>query len=67
MAMGTKTTHIPYRGGGPAMQDLVGGQIDFNCNVLSSALPQINGKLVNALAMLSRERVAVLPDRADRA
>ena len=62
MALGTKTTHIPYRGGGPAMQDLVGGQIDFNCNVLSSALPQINGKLVNALAMLSRARVPVLPD-----
>ena len=62
MAMGTKTTHVPYRGGGPAMQDLVGGQIDFNCNVVSSALPQINGKLVNTIAMLSRERVPVLPD-----
>ena len=62
MAIGAKTTHIPYRGGGPAMQDLVGGQIDFNCNVVSSALPQINGKLVNTIAMLSRERVAVLPD-----
>ena len=62
MAIGTKTTHIPYRGGGPAMQDLVGGQIDFNCNVLSSALPQINGKLVNTIAMLSRARVGVLPD-----
>jgi tripartite-type tricarboxylate transporter receptor subunit TctC len=62
MAIGTKTTHIPYRGGGPAMQDLVGGQIDFNCNVLSSALPQINGKLVNTIAMLSRARVSVLPD-----
>lgn len=62
MALGTKTTHVPYRGGGLAMQDLVGGQIDFNCNVLSSALPQINGKLVNTIAMLSRERVPVLPN-----
>jgi tripartite-type tricarboxylate transporter receptor subunit TctC len=61
-AMGTKTTHVPYKGGGPAMQDLVGGQIDFNCNVVSSALPQINGKLVNALAMMSRERMSILPD-----
>ena len=43
MAIGTKTTHVPYRSGGLAMQDLVGGQIDFNCNVVSSALPQMNG------------------------
>jgi tripartite-type tricarboxylate transporter receptor subunit TctC len=62
MAIGTQTTHVPYRSGGQAMQDLVGGQIDFNCNVVSSALPQINGKLVNTIAMLSRERVPVLPD-----
>jgi tripartite-type tricarboxylate transporter receptor subunit TctC len=62
MAIGTTTTHVPYRSGGQAMQDLVGGQIDFNCNVVSSALPQINGKMVNTIAMLSRERVAVLPD-----
>ena len=62
MAIGTSTTHVPYRSGGQAMQDLVGGQIDFNCNVVSSALPQINGKLVNAIAMLSRQRTAVLPN-----
>ena len=61
-AIGTRTTHVPYRGGGPAMQDLVGGQIDHNCNVVSSAIPQITGKLVNTIAMLSRERVAILPD-----
>ena len=62
LAIGTRTTHVPYRSGGLAMQDLVGGQIDHNCNVVSSALPQINGKLVNTIAMLSRARVAVLPD-----
>ena len=62
MAVGTTTTHVPYRSGGQAMQDLVGGQIDFACNVVSSALPQISGKLVNTIAMLSRERVSVLPD-----
>jgi tripartite-type tricarboxylate transporter receptor subunit TctC len=61
-AMGTTTTHVPYRSGGQAMQDLVGGQIDFACNVVSSALPQIKGNMVNTIAMLSRERVAVLPD-----
>jgi tripartite-type tricarboxylate transporter receptor subunit TctC len=61
-AIGTKTTHVPYKGGGPAMQDLIGGQIDHNCQVVSSAIGQIKGNLVNAIAMLSRERVAVLPD-----
>ena len=62
MAIGTTTTHVPYRSGGQAMQDLVGGQIDFDCNVVSSALPQISGKLVNTIAMMSRERMSVLPD-----
>jgi len=62
MAIGTTTTHVPYRSGGQAMQDLVGGQIDFACNVVSSALPQITGKMVNTIAMLSRERVPVLPE-----
>jgi tripartite-type tricarboxylate transporter receptor subunit TctC len=44
------------------MQDLISGQIDHNCQVVSSAIGQIKGNLVNAIAMLSRERVAVLPD-----
>ncbi len=65
MALGTTTTHVPYRGGGPAMQDLVGGQIDFNCNVVSSALPQINGKLVNthrdAVARAGRRAAGLRP------
>jgi tripartite-type tricarboxylate transporter receptor subunit TctC len=61
-AIGTKTTHVPYKGGGPAMQDLIGGQIDHNCQVVSSAVAQIQSNLVNTIAMLSRERVAVLPD-----
>jgi tripartite-type tricarboxylate transporter receptor subunit TctC len=64
MAMGTQTTHVPYRSGGQAMQDLVGGQVDFACNVVSSALPQITSNMVNTIAMLSRERVPVLPNVA---
>ena len=40
-AMGTHITHVPYRGAGPAMQDLIAGRIDFMCEQISTALPQI--------------------------
>src|SRR6185437_10883173 len=39
-AMGTKITHVPYRGTGPAMTDLQGGRIDFLCEIMSTAKPQ---------------------------
>jgi tripartite-type tricarboxylate transporter receptor subunit TctC len=61
-AMGTNITHVPYRGTGPAMQDLQGGRIDFLCEIVSTALPQIQGGSVKAIATLTRERSPVLPD-----
>src|SRR5207247_856072 len=45
-AMGVNITHVPYRGGEPAMQDLIGGRIDYVCNIITTALPQIEGGLV---------------------
>jgi tripartite-type tricarboxylate transporter receptor subunit TctC len=60
--IGTDVQHVPYRGSAPAMQDLVGGQIDFMCDIVSTALPQIQAKAVKALAMLSKTRAASLPD-----
>ena len=60
--MGTKITHVPYRGAGPAMQDLVAGRIDFMCDVVSTALAQIRAGTVKPLAMLSNVRAAVLPE-----
>jgi tripartite-type tricarboxylate transporter receptor subunit TctC len=64
MAMGTSITHVPYRGSGPAMQDLVGGRIDFLCDVISTAVPQIAAKSVKPIATLGESRSAVLPDVA---
>jgi tripartite-type tricarboxylate transporter receptor subunit TctC len=61
-AMGTKIAHVPYRGTGPAMQDLQGGRIDFLCEIVTTALPQIQGGAVKAIATLTRERSPVLPD-----
>jgi len=61
-AMGTQITHVPYRGTGPAMQDLQGGRIDFLCEIISTAKPQIDGGAVKALAIMTKERSPVLPD-----
>ena len=62
MAMGTDITHVPYRGSAPAMQDLIGGRVDFMCDVISNALPQIRAKAVKAIATLGESRTTVLPD-----
>jgi tripartite-type tricarboxylate transporter receptor subunit TctC len=60
--MGTKITHVPYRGAGPAMQDLIGGRIDYMCEQISTAFPQIEGGQVKAFAILGLDRVSVLPN-----
>jgi tripartite-type tricarboxylate transporter receptor subunit TctC len=61
-AMGTNITHVPYRGTGPAMQDLQGGRIDFLCEIVSTAKPQIDGGTVKAIAILTQERSPALPN-----
>ncbi|HZL41582.1 MAG TPA: tripartite tricarboxylate transporter substrate-binding protein [Pseudolabrys sp.] len=63
-AMGTNITHVPYKGTGPAMQDLVAGRIDFLCEIITTAKPQIDGGNVRALAIMTSERSAVLPNLA---
>ncbi len=57
-------THVPYRGGGPAMQDLIAGRIDYFCTLSATAKQQIEGKLVKAIAILSRDRSSMLPELA---
>jgi tripartite-type tricarboxylate transporter receptor subunit TctC len=61
-AMGTNITHVPYKGTGPAMQDLVAGRIDFLCEIVSTAKAQIDGGTVRALAIMTTERSPVLPN-----
>jgi tripartite-type tricarboxylate transporter receptor subunit TctC len=61
-AIGVEVTHIPYRGGGPALLDLIAGRIDYMCSLASSAVPAIEGKTVKAIAMLTSTRSLALPD-----
>jgi tripartite-type tricarboxylate transporter receptor subunit TctC len=61
-AMGVKITHVPYRGSGPAMQDLLGGRIDYICEQISTAVQQIKAGTVKAIATMGLSRADVLPD-----
>jgi tripartite-type tricarboxylate transporter receptor subunit TctC len=58
-AMGTDIVHVPYKGTGPAMQDLIGGRIDFLCEIISTAKPQIDGGRVKAMAIMTKARSPV--------
>jgi tripartite-type tricarboxylate transporter receptor subunit TctC len=62
IAMGTKITHVPYRGAGPAMQDLIGGRIDYMAEQISTATPQIKSGTVKAYATLGLDRGPGLDD-----
>jgi tripartite-type tricarboxylate transporter receptor subunit TctC len=60
--IGTNITHVPYRGTGPATQDLVGGRLDLLCQAITAAKPQIDGGNVKALALLDAQRSPALPN-----
>jgi len=59
---GIDITHVPYRGAAPAAQDLAAGHVSMMFDVVSLAVPQIQGGRVRALAVAAKQRVAVLPD-----
>jgi tripartite-type tricarboxylate transporter receptor subunit TctC len=61
-AIGTNVQHVPYKGTGPAMQDLTAGRLDFLCEIVVTAVPQIEAGNVKAIATLSRDRSPVLPN-----
>jgi tripartite-type tricarboxylate transporter receptor subunit TctC len=56
MALGATITHVPYRGAGPAMQDLIAGRLDFIPEQISTATPQIKGGTVKPIATFGTER-----------
>ena len=59
---GTKMTHIPYKGGGPAMIDLVGGQVQLVFATAASAVPQIKAGKIKGIAVTTIKRAALMPN-----
>jgi len=61
-ALGVRVTEVAYRGTGPAMNDLISGQISVLCDQTTTAVPQIKGGTIRAYAVTSRNRIDVLPN-----
>jgi tripartite-type tricarboxylate transporter receptor subunit TctC len=59
---GTSFTFVPYRGSAPAMQDLIGGQIDLMFDQVSNSLPQVHGGNIRAYAVTAKTRLASAPE-----
>ena len=59
---GTEMTHVPYKGAGPALQDLISGNIQLMFETVGTALPPVKAGLLRPLGVSSNERIADLPD-----
>jgi len=59
---GTKMNHIPYKGAGPAMQDLLAGQVDLMFDGMGTSSPQIKGNRLRPLAVMTATRAPAFPD-----
>jgi tripartite-type tricarboxylate transporter receptor subunit TctC len=62
--MGVKVTHVPYRGAGPVMQDLIAGRIDYMCDTIQTGAAQAKQGAVKGIAVMAPKRVAIIPDLA---
>jgi tripartite-type tricarboxylate transporter receptor subunit TctC len=62
MAMGVKVTHVPYRGAGPVMQDLIGGRIDYMCDTIQTGAQQAKAGSVKGIAVMAPRRVPIIAD-----
>jgi tripartite-type tricarboxylate transporter receptor subunit TctC len=64
VAIGVRVTHVPYRGGAPALQDLIGGRIDYLCLTDLTARAQIDSGTIKGIAVLGPNRSPNLPNLA---
>lgn len=60
--IGIKPVGVPFQGTGPAMNALVGGQVDYMCDQITNVVPQVNGGTIKAYAVATPERSPSLPD-----
>jgi tripartite-type tricarboxylate transporter receptor subunit TctC len=58
----TRMTHIPYKGGGPALTDVIGGHVDFYFAALNSVLPHVKAGTLRVLALSSAKRSSLVPE-----
>ena len=61
-AIDATVTIVPYKGTGPALNDLIGGQFDFMCDQTLNVLQPVKGGLIKAYAATTKKRLAVLPE-----
>jgi len=61
LAIGVEVTHVPYRGEGPALQDLIGGRTDYMCATIQTGAAQANQGSVKPIAILAEKRVPIIP------
>ena len=59
---GVEVVHIPYKGAGPALTDLLGGRVDMLFDNLPGSLPSVRAGLIKPIAVTSRTRIPELPD-----
>ena len=61
-ALGTKMTSVGYKGSGPVMTDLLGGQVDMTCDQTTNTMGHIKSGKIKAYAVTTNERLVALPD-----
>src|SRR5262245_49058845 len=60
MQMGVNVTHVPYRGEGPALQDVIGGRIDYMCTTIQSGATQAKQNTVKGIAVMAHARAPII-------
>lgn len=63
-AMNVTVTHVPYRGEGPAQQDLIGGRLDYMCSTIQTGAALVKQGQVKGIAVMAPRRVKIIPDLA---
>jgi tripartite-type tricarboxylate transporter receptor subunit TctC len=62
LAIGVNITHVPYRGAGPVIQDLIGGRIDYMCDTIQTGAQLARQGTLKPIAVLAERRVAIIPE-----